>query len=53
MGNVEGMYVRGCAIHNTFNRAVAIHGKNILVGIKCKTIKLKAKLVHITTNLLF
>lgn len=27
MGNVEGMYVRGCAIHNTFNRAIAIHGK--------------------------
>ena len=26
MGNVSGMYVRNNAIHQTFNRAVTIHG---------------------------
>uniref|UniRef100_H2YG49 Uncharacterized protein n=1 Tax=Ciona savignyi TaxID=51511 RepID=H2YG49_CIOSA len=32
MGNVSGMYVRRCAIHKTFNRAVTIHGThNLLV----------------------
>lgn len=25
-GNVTGSYVRGCAIHHTFNRAVTVHG---------------------------
>lgn len=25
-GDVTGSYVRGCAIHHTFNRAVTIHG---------------------------
>ena len=27
-GDMEGSYVRGCAIHNTFNRAVNIHATN-------------------------
>ncbi|XP_076824499.1 fibrocystin-L-like isoform X2 [Clavelina lepadiformis] len=32
MGDVSGMYVKRCAIHNTFNRAVTIHGThNLLV----------------------
>ncbi|CAK8674402.1 unnamed protein product [Clavelina lepadiformis] len=32
MGNVSGMYVKRCSIHNTFNRAVTIHGThNLLV----------------------
>uniref|UniRef100_H2YQB4 Polycystic kidney and hepatic disease 1 (autosomal recessive)-like 1 n=1 Tax=Ciona savignyi TaxID=51511 RepID=H2YQB4_CIOSA len=32
MGNVSGMYVRRCGIHNTFNRAVTIRGThNLLV----------------------
>ena len=26
MGNVTGSYARGCAIHNSFNRAMTIHG---------------------------
>ena len=31
-GNVTGSYVRGCSIHDTFNRAVTIHGvHNLLV----------------------
>ena len=31
-GNVSGSYVRGCAIHHTFNRAVTIHAvDNLLV----------------------
>lgn len=25
-GNVTGSYVRGCAVHHTFNRAVTVHG---------------------------
>lgn len=25
-GRVSGSYVRGCAIHHTFNRAVTVHG---------------------------
>ncbi|XP_068189914.1 fibrocystin-L-like [Antennarius striatus] len=28
---VEGMYVRGCAIHNTFNRAITIHNTHGLL----------------------
>ncbi|CAK8682970.1 unnamed protein product [Clavelina lepadiformis] len=32
MGDVSGMYVKRCAIHHTFNRAVTIHGThNLLV----------------------
>ncbi|XP_022094388.1 fibrocystin-L-like [Acanthaster planci] len=31
-GDLSGSYVRGCGIHNTFNRAVTIHGvHNLLV----------------------
>ena len=30
-GNVFGSYVRGCAIHHTFNRAVTIHGVDYLL----------------------
>ena len=30
-GNVSGSYVRGCAIHRTFNRAVTVHGVNYLL----------------------
>ncbi|XP_072025340.1 fibrocystin-L-like [Amphiura filiformis] len=31
-GNVTGNYVRGCSIHDTFNRAVTIHGvHNLLI----------------------
>lgn len=26
MGNVTGSYARGCAVHNSFNRAMTIHG---------------------------
>ncbi|CAK8682976.1 unnamed protein product [Clavelina lepadiformis] len=31
MGDVSGMYVKRCAIHNTFNRAVTIHGTHHLL----------------------
>jgi len=30
-GNVSGSYVRGCAIHHTFNRAVTIHAVDYLL----------------------
>ena len=30
-GNISGSYVRGCAIHHTFNRAVTIHAVNYLL----------------------
>ena len=30
-GNVSGSYVRGCAIYNTFNRAVTIHAVDYLL----------------------
>ena len=30
-GNVSGSYVRGCAIHHTFNRAVTVHAVNYLL----------------------
>ena len=30
-GDVSGSYVRGCAIHRTFNRAVTVHGVSGLV----------------------
>ena len=30
-GDVSGSYVRGCAIHHTFNRAVTVHGVTGLV----------------------
>lgn len=30
-GNVTGSYVRGCGVHNTFNRAVTIHGVDHLL----------------------
>lgn len=30
-GNVSGSYVRGCGIHNSFNRAVTIHGVDYLL----------------------
>ena len=30
-GNVSGSYVRGCGIHNTFNRAVTIHAVDYLL----------------------
>ena len=26
MGNINGSYVKGAAIHNTFNRAMTLHG---------------------------
>lgn len=31
MGHVHDMYVRGCAIHQTFNRGTTIHGVHYLV----------------------
>ena len=31
-GNVTGSYVRGCAIHRTYNRAVTIHAVDYLLG---------------------
>ena len=30
-GDVNGSYVKGCAVHHSFNRAVTIHGVNNLV----------------------
>lgn len=30
-GNVSGSYVRGCGIHNTFNRAVTVHAVDYLL----------------------
>jgi hypothetical protein len=30
MGNVAGSYIRGCAVHHTFNRAVTVHGVHYL-----------------------
>ena len=31
VGDVTGSYIRGCAVHRTFNRAVTIHGANNLL----------------------
>ena len=32
MGDVSGSYARGCAVHNSFNRATTIHGvRNLLI----------------------
>ncbi|XP_045124918.1 fibrocystin-L-like [Portunus trituberculatus] len=31
VGDVTGSYIRGCAVHRTYNRAVTIHGANNLV----------------------
>ncbi len=31
VGNANGSYVRGCGIHNSFNRAVNIHGTHFLL----------------------
>ena len=28
MRNVSGLYVKGCSVHNAFNRAITIHGVN-------------------------
>ena len=30
-GNVSGSYVRGCGVHNTFNRAVTVHAVDYLL----------------------
>ncbi|XP_063689847.1 fibrocystin-L-like isoform X2 [Bolinopsis microptera] len=30
-GDVSGSYVKGCAVHHTFNRAVTVHGVNNLL----------------------
>ena len=30
-GELPGSYVRGCAIHNTFNRAMTLHGVHQLL----------------------
>ena len=51
MGNVEGMYVRGCAIHNTFNRAIAIHGKCILILNVYNQVNIKAKRICLKNTL--
>ena len=32
MGNVSGLYARGCSVHNAFNRAMTIHGVNGLLA---------------------
>ena len=31
MGEVHGMYIKGCAVHHTFNRGTTIHGTDYLL----------------------
>ena len=41
MGNVTGSYARGCAIHNSFNRAMTIHGITGVIAERIVTYDIK------------